>query len=99
MPGQKVRACGIVTLRLRLHQRPPTAKVTLFITLEDETGVINLVVWAQTFARWQAPLLASRLLAVEGVRQASTAPQLNAEEYEENMLTPNQIKRQLLTIW
>lgn len=42
LPGQKVRACGIVTLRLR----PPTAKGTLFITLEDETGVINLV-WAQ----------------------------------------------------
>lgn len=46
--GQKVRACGIVTVR----QRPPTANGTLFITLEDETGVINLVVWSQTFARW-----------------------------------------------
>ena len=77
-PGQKVRACGIVTVR----QRPPTAKGTLFITLEDETGVINLVVWAQTFARWQTPLLVSRLLAVEGVWQTSTAPQLNAEEHE-----------------
>ena len=79
LPGQKVRVCGIVTVR----QRPPTAKGTLFITLEDETGVINLVVWAQTFARWQAPLLVSRLLAVEGVWQTSTAPQLDAEEYEE----------------
>ncbi|CAM4109661.1 DNA polymerase III subunit alpha [Comamonas aquatilis] len=78
LPGQKVRACGIVTVR----QRPPTAKGTLFITLEDETGTINLVVWAQTFARWQAPLLASRLLAVEGIWQTSTAPQLDAEEYE-----------------
>ena len=78
LPGQKVRACGIVTVR----QRPPTAKGTLFITLEDETGVINLVVWAQTFARWQAPLLVSRLLAVEGVWQTSTAPQLNAEVHE-----------------
>jgi error-prone DNA polymerase len=46
LPGQKVRACGIVTVR----QRPPTANGTLFITLEDETGVINLVVWSQTFA-------------------------------------------------
>lgn len=79
LTGQKVRACGIVTVR----QRPPTAKGTLFITLEDETGVINLVVWAQTFARWQAPLLASRLLAVEGVWQTSTAPQLEADEYME----------------
>ncbi|WP_407716112.1 DNA polymerase III subunit alpha [Comamonas testosteroni] len=76
LPGQKVRACGIVTVR----QRPPTANGTLFITLEDETGVINLVVWSQTFARWRSALLASRLLAVEGIWQRSTAPQLEASE-------------------
>ncbi|WEE80240.1 DNA polymerase III subunit alpha [Comamonas testosteroni] len=76
LPGQKVRACGIVTVR----QRPPTANGTLFITLEDETGVINLVVWSQTFARWRSALLASRLLAVEGIWQRSTAPQLDASE-------------------
>ena len=78
LPGQKVRACGIVTVR----QRPPTANGTLFITLEDETGTVNLVVWSQTFARWQPALLQSRLLAVEGVWQRSTAPQL--EEGEES---------------
>lgn len=76
LPGQKVRACGIVTVR----QRPPTANGTLFITLEDETGVINLVVWSQTFARWRSALLASRLLAVEGIWQRSTAPQLETSE-------------------
>ncbi|KGG82175.1 DNA polymerase [Comamonas thiooxydans] len=76
LPGQKVRACGIVTVR----QRPPTANGTLFITLEDETGVINLVVWSQTFARWRSALLASRLLAVEGIWQRSTAPQLETPE-------------------
>lgn len=76
LPGQKVRACGIVTVR----QRPPTANGTLFITLEDETGVINLVVWSQTFARWRSALLASRLLAVEGIWQRSTAPQLETLE-------------------
>ncbi|WP_294255610.1 DNA polymerase III subunit alpha [uncultured Comamonas sp.] len=76
LPGQKVRACGIVTVR----QRPPTANGTLFITLEDETGVINLVVWSQTFARWRSALLASRLLAVEGIWQRSTAAQLEASE-------------------
>ncbi|RDI15287.1 DNA polymerase III subunit alpha [Comamonas sp. AG1104] len=81
LPGQKVRACGIVTVR----QRPPTANGTLFITLEDETGVINLVVWSQTFARWRSALLASRLLAVEGIWQRSTAPQLEASESEGDM--------------
>ncbi|WP_057092232.1 error-prone DNA polymerase [Comamonas thiooxydans] len=81
LPGQKVRACGIVTVR----QRPPTANGTLFITLEDETGVINLVVWSQTFARWRSALLASRLLAVEGIWQRSTAPQLEAPESAGNM--------------
>jgi len=84
LPGQKVRACGIVTVR----QRPPTANGTLFITLEDETGVVNLVVWSQSFARWQAPLLASRLLAVEGIWQRSSAPQLEAAELEEDLPPP-----------
>ncbi|MEX8195150.1 DNA polymerase III subunit alpha [Comamonas guangdongensis] len=88
LPGQKVRACGIVTVR----QRPPTANGTLFITLEDETGVINLVVWSQSFARWQAPLLASRLLAVEGIWQSSSAPQLEAAELE-GELPPAQADR------
>ena len=39
--GQLARACGIVTVR----QRPATAKGVLFMTLEDETGNINVVVW------------------------------------------------------
>ena len=67
-----------------MRQRPPTANGTLFITLEDETGVINLVVWSKTFARWKTPLLASRLLAVEGIWQRSSAPQLDSAEIEGN---------------
>lgn len=67
LAGMRVRACGIVTVR----QRPPTAKGTLFITLEDETGTVNLVVWPDTVTRWSEPLLGARLLAVEGVWQSS----------------------------
>ena len=67
LPGLRVRACGIVTVR----QRPPTAKGTLFITLEDETGTVNLVVWPDTVTRWSEPLLGARLLAVEGEWQSS----------------------------
>jgi error-prone DNA polymerase len=82
LPGRKVRACGIVTVR----QRPPTAGGTLFITLEDETGVVNLVVWAKAFARWQPALLGSRLLAVEGVWQSSADGSRDAdEEFERNL--------------
>ena len=36
-----MRACGIVTVR----QRPQTAKGTIFVTLEDETGNVNVIVW------------------------------------------------------
>jgi error-prone DNA polymerase len=66
-PLALLRARGIVTVR----QRPPTAKGTVFITLEDETGTVNLVVWPDTVTRWGEPLLGSRLLAVEGVWQSS----------------------------
>ena len=68
LAGMRVRACGIVTVR----QRPPTAKGTVFITLEDETGTVNLVVWPDTVTRWGEPLLGARLLAVEGIWQSSS---------------------------
>jgi len=63
--GTAVRACGIVTMR----QRPPTAKGTLFVTLEDETGVVNVIVWADSVETSREPLLKSKLLAVEGIWQ------------------------------
>ncbi|WP_295538664.1 error-prone DNA polymerase [uncultured Pseudacidovorax sp.] len=66
MPGgMPVRACGIVTVR----QRPGTAKGTVFVTLEDETGAVNVVVWARVAEQWREPLLKSQLLAVRGTWQ------------------------------
>ncbi|WP_298207735.1 error-prone DNA polymerase [Acidovorax sp.] len=65
--GRKVRACGIVTVR----QRPGTAKGTMFVTLEDETGPVNVIVWPALVDRWRNALLRSQLLAVEGVWQCS----------------------------
>jgi error-prone DNA polymerase len=59
------RACGIVTVR----QRPPTAKGTMFVTLEDETGTVNVIVWNHVVEAQREALLKSRLLAVEGVWQ------------------------------
>ncbi|QHI96569.1 DNA polymerase III subunit alpha [Xylophilus rhododendri] len=63
--GTPVRGCGIVTMR----QRPPTAKGTLFVTLEDETGIVNVIVWADQVEKYREALLKSRLLAVEGIWQ------------------------------
>ena len=66
--GRLVRACGIVVMR----QRPQTAKGVTFVTLEDETGSVNVIVWKSLQERQRAELLRSRLLAVYGVWQRDT---------------------------
>src|SRR6476620_4577847 len=60
--GRDVAFAGIVTLR----QRPQTASGVTFLTLEDEDGMVNVVVWRQIADEQRRPLLESRLLAVEG---------------------------------
>ena len=67
--GRLVRACGIVTMR----QRPGTAKGTMFVSLEDETGIVNVIVWNDLIEEQREPLLKSKLLAVQGVWQRDTA--------------------------
>ena len=57
-----VHVVGLVTCR----QHPGTAKGVIFVTLEDETGQINVVVWEQLSQKQRRPLLAARLLHVEG---------------------------------
>ncbi len=64
-PGQFARACGLVTVR----QRPATAKGTVFVTLEDETGVVNVIVWPALVESQRRELLQSSLLAVYGIWQ------------------------------
>jgi error-prone DNA polymerase len=61
-PGARITVAGLVTIR----QRPSTAKGIIFVTLEDETGVINLVVRPPVFERHRRPLLAAVLLAASG---------------------------------
>jgi error-prone DNA polymerase len=60
--GARARACGLVLVR----QRPGSASGVTFVTLEDETGVVNLVVWRNVAERWRRPLLESRLLEAGG---------------------------------
>jgi len=63
--GRLVRACGIVTMR----QQPQTAKGVVFVTLEDETGSINVIVWKSLKDKQRAELMRAQLLAVYGVWQ------------------------------
>jgi error-prone DNA polymerase len=60
--GSQARAAGLVTCR----QRPDTASGVIFVTLEDETGCVNVVVWRDVAERQRRTLLGARLLAVEG---------------------------------
>ncbi|ASU34210.1 error-prone DNA polymerase [Mucilaginibacter xinganensis] len=63
--GDPVKVAGLVTVR----QRPGTAKGILFITIEDETGFSNLVVWEKVFETHRKEILQARLLMVEGKLQ------------------------------
>lgn len=60
--GREVAFAGLVTLR----QRPQTASGVTFVTLEDEEGLVNVVVWRHVADEQRRPLLESQLLAVQG---------------------------------
>ncbi len=60
--GRFVQVAGLVTGR----QRPGTAKGTVFLTLEDETGNINIIVWKNTQELFRSILLNSKLLLIKG---------------------------------
>ncbi|MEO8248275.1 MAG: error-prone DNA polymerase [Burkholderiales bacterium] len=66
--GKSVSACGIVTLR----QQPHTAKGVIFLTIEDETGNVNVIVWKSVREKQRDTLLKSKLLAVHGTWQRDT---------------------------
>lgn len=63
--GDAVKVAGLITVR----QRPGTAKGVLFITIEDETGFSNLVVWDKVFQKFRRDIVQARLLMVEGKLQ------------------------------
>lgn len=63
--GTLARACGIVTVR----QRPGTANGTVFVSIEDETGSVNVIVWPSLVEKQRKVLLGASLLAVYGVVQ------------------------------
>jgi len=60
--GTLVRCAGVVLIR----QRPGKGNA-LFITLEDETGITNVLLWSRDFERFRREVMAARLMQVEGV--------------------------------
>ncbi|MGB3044270.1 MAG: error-prone DNA polymerase [Xanthobacteraceae bacterium] len=65
--GQPIRCAGVVLVR----QRPGSAKGVVFMTLEDETGIANIVVWPKVMARFRKEVMGARLVLVEGRIQSS----------------------------
>lgn len=64
--GRRATVAGVVLVRQR-----PGGGNAIFITLEDETGVVNVVVWARLFETFRRAIMASRLMQVEGEVQRS----------------------------
>jgi error-prone DNA polymerase len=68
MPSnRRVKLAGVVTVR----QRPGSAKGVVFMTIEDETGIANIIVWAKTMAAYRKEVMSSRLILIEGTVQSS----------------------------
>lgn len=64
---QRVRCAGVVLVR----QRPGSAKGVVFMTLEDETGIANIVVWPKIMEQFRKEVMGARLIEVEGRIQSS----------------------------
>jgi error-prone DNA polymerase len=64
--GARGRVAGIVLVR----QRPGNGKA-IFVTLEDESGITNIIMWARTFERFRLAVMSARLMEVEGEVQKS----------------------------
>jgi single-strand DNA-binding protein len=78
--GARVTVAGLVILR----QRPGTAKGVIFVTLEDETGIVNVVVWRAMYERFRRAVIAGRMLRVTGrVQRAHSVTHVIADEIED----------------
>ena len=64
-PGNRIEVAGLVLVR----QRPGTASGVIFATLEDETGIANIVIWPHVFEKNRKTILGARMLAVRGKLQ------------------------------
>lgn len=78
--GARVAVAGLVILR----QRPGTAKGVIFITLEDETGVVNVVIWRSMYEKFRRAVISGRMLRITGrIQRAHSVTHVLAEEVED----------------
>ncbi|MEL6735770.1 MAG: OB-fold nucleic acid binding domain-containing protein [Pseudomonadota bacterium] len=78
--GARITVAGLVLLR----QRPGTAKGVIFVTLEDETGTVNVVVWRAVYERFRRAVIAGRLLRVTGrIQREQSVVHVIAQEIED----------------
>lgn len=78
--GARITVAGLVLVR----QRPGTAKGVIFITLEDEFGVCNVVVWQKLFQKYRRAVISGRLLRVTGrIQRDSDVTHVVAEHVED----------------
>ncbi|MCG6882518.1 MAG: hypothetical protein LJE62_02045 [Silicimonas sp.] len=78
--GVRVAVAGLVLVR----QRPGTAKGVIFITLEDETGISNIIVWRKMYERFRRAVIAGRALKVTGrIQRESGVTHVIAEKIED----------------
>ncbi|KFB08529.1 error-prone DNA polymerase [Nitratireductor basaltis] len=79
-PGRRVAVSGLVLIR----QRPGSAKGVIFITIEDETGSANLIVWPKTFELFRPQILGARFIKVTGkLQKASGVIHVVADKVED----------------
>lgn len=79
-PLQRISVCGLVITR----QRPGTASGVIFLTLEDESGVSNVVVWRKVYERFRRIVMGGRLLRVTGyLQREGIVVHLIAQEIED----------------
>jgi DNA polymerase-3 subunit alpha/error-prone DNA polymerase len=79
--GQRVTIGGLVLVR----QRPGSAKGVIFMTLEDETGVANAIVWPKIFERYRAVVMGARLVKIRGRLQSQSGVIHTVVEHIEDM--------------
>lgn len=77
-------ALAVVAGLVILRQRPGTAKGVVFVTLEDETGVVNVIVWRKVFEKFRRAVIAGRMLRVTGrIQRAHEVTHVIAEGVED----------------
>jgi len=78
--GARICVAGLVLVR----QRPGTANGVIFVTLEDETGISNVIVWRKIYERFRRAVIAGRCLRVTGrLQRESAVTHIVAEEIED----------------